>query len=89
MLIEFDQNTMANMTAALDYLCKMIPADKDNRDTRKRIAEAMVACAKAGNRSYVDFQNAGFRTLDEITRPRRFNWFGFRWLSSIGAPWLR
>ena len=29
MLIEFDQNTIANMTAALDYVCKKIPADRD------------------------------------------------------------
>jgi hypothetical protein len=89
MLIEFDQNTMANMTAALEYVCKKIPADKDNHDTRKRIADAMIACAKTGRRNYVDFQNAGFRSLDDITRPARFDWFGFRWLSSIGAAWLR
>ena len=83
MLIDFDQNTMANMTAALEYVCKKIPADKDSHETRKRIADAMVASAKAGNRGYVDFQNTGFRALDEIIRPRRFNWFGFRWLSSF------
>jgi hypothetical protein len=88
-MLEFDQSTVANMTAALEYVCKKIPADKDSSDTRKRIADAMVACAKAGNRGYVDFQNAGFRSLDDITRPPRFDWFGFRWLSSIGAPWLR
>ena len=29
MLTEFDQNTIANMTAALEYVCKRIPADKD------------------------------------------------------------
>jgi hypothetical protein len=89
MLIEFDQNTMANMTAALEHVCKKIPADRDNHDTRKRIADAMVACAKTGRRSYVDFQNAGFRSLDDITRPARFDWFGFRWLSSIWAARLR
>ena len=73
MLTEFDQNMMANITAATEYVCKEIPADKDNHGTRKRIADAMVACAKAGNRSYVDFQNAGFRTLDEIAQGPRFN----------------
>jgi hypothetical protein len=26
MLIEFDQNTLANMTAALEFVCKRIPA---------------------------------------------------------------
>ena len=55
MLIEFDQNTVANMTAALDYVCKRIPADRDSRETRKRVADAMIACAKAGSRDYSDF----------------------------------
>jgi hypothetical protein len=32
MLTEFDQNTIANMTAALDYVCKKIPADKDSNE---------------------------------------------------------
>jgi hypothetical protein len=89
MLIEFDQNTVANMTAALEYVCKKIPVDKDSSDTRKRIADAMIASAKAGRRTYLDFQSAGFRSLNDITRPPRLGWFSFRWLSSIGAPWLR
>jgi hypothetical protein len=89
MLIEFDQNTVANMTAALDYVCKRIPADRDSRETRKRVADAMIACAKAGSRDYSDFQNVGFRTLEEITDPPRFNVFGLRWLSSIAKSWLR
>jgi hypothetical protein len=87
MLIDLDQNTVANMTAALEYVCKRIPAGKDCRDTRKRIADAMIASAKAGNAGYVDFQNAGFRALKEISQAPRFNLFG--WLSSIAAPWLR
>ena len=49
MLIDLDQNTVANMTAALESVCKRIPTGKDSRDTRKRIADAMIACAKAGN----------------------------------------
>jgi hypothetical protein len=48
MLIEFDQTTIANMTAALDQVCKKIPADKDGHETRKQIANAMVECAQSG-----------------------------------------
>jgi hypothetical protein len=55
MLIEFDQTTMANMTAALDAVCKRIPPEKDSHEVRKRIADAMVACAKSGRRTLVDF----------------------------------
>ena len=78
MLTEFDQSTVANMTAALDYVCKRISPDKDNQELRKRIANAMVACGHAGKRTLVDFQDAGIKVLDDIAAPRRFNWFGLR-----------
>jgi hypothetical protein len=76
MLLEFDQNTMANMTAALEFVCRQLPKDKDNHETRKRIADAMIACAKAGSRLYPDLKDAGLITLEEITRSGKFNWFG-------------
>ena len=59
MLTEFDQNTIANMTAALDYVCKKIPADKDSTELRKRIADELIQCARSGKRSVIDLQNAG------------------------------
>ena len=76
MLIEFDQNTIANMTAALDYVCKKLPANKDNHECRKRIADAMMACAHSGRITFLDFQNAGMEVLQKIVRPPRFNWYG-------------
>jgi len=83
MLIEFDQNTIANMTAALEHVCKRIPQDRDSHEIRKRIADAMVACGHDGRRSLVDFQSAGMKTLDEIVRPTRFSWSGlWRWTQS-------
>jgi hypothetical protein len=85
LLTEFDQNTMANMTAALEYVCKRIPSEKDTHDFRKRIADAMVACAKSGKRGYVDLQNTGMRELDELLRPPGFGQLWSKWLSSL--PW--
>jgi hypothetical protein len=82
-LTEFDQNTIANMTAALEYVCKRIPPDKDGREIRKRIADAMVACGRAGRRTLVDFQDAGTKVLDEIVRPPGFNWLGLRRLRRL------
>ena len=60
MLTEFDQNTMANMTAALEYVCKKIPVEKDGHGTRKSIADAMVASALQGipNLSWHAIRNA-------------------------------
>ena len=77
-MIDFDQTTMANMTAALDSVCKRIPKDKDSPETRKRIADAMVASAKSGRRTLADFQSVGMKILEEITRPPASRWFGLK-----------
>jgi hypothetical protein len=76
MLTEFDQNTIANMTAALEYVCKRIPLDKDSPDLRKQIGTAMIQCANRGLRTFIDFQNAGTNVLTEALRPPKFNWLG-------------
>ena len=76
MLTEFDQSTIANMTAALEYVCKRIPPDKDTADLRKQIGTAMIECANRGKRTFIDFQNAGTDTLAEILQPAKFEWFG-------------
>jgi hypothetical protein len=78
MLIEFDQTTMANMTAALEHCCNQLPADRDSHETRKRIGDGIVACAKAGRRTLEDFQEADLAVLAEITQPARFSWFGLK-----------
>jgi len=78
LLTEFDQNTIANMTAALEYVCKKIPADKDGYEMRRRIADAIMVCGTDGKRTLVDFQDAGMKVLDEIIRPPKFNWFGLK-----------
>jgi hypothetical protein len=57
MLTEFDQNTIANMTAALDYICKKIPVDRDSTELRKRIAHELANCARSGNAA----QHLGYR----------------------------
>ena len=66
------------MTAALDFICKKIPVGKDLPELRKQIADEMAACAKAGRRNYVDFQEAGAKRLAEITGqqgPKWLSWF--------------
>ena len=83
MLIEFDQNMMANMTAALAYVCKRIPVNKDSYDTRKRIADAMIASAHSGWRTLNDFQNVGLKVLAEITRRSRL-FLALRTMASMG-----
>lgn len=77
MLTKFDQNTIANMTAALEYVCKRIPSDCDTHALRKHIGDAMIASANGGRRTFIDFQNAGLKALDDVTSPSKANWF--RW----------
>src|SRR5581483_8511901 len=82
-LAEFDQSTMANMTAALEFVCRRIPKEKDTHDVRKRIADAMISRAKSGNRDYVDFQSAGMKALDEILRAPKFKRLWSAWVSRL------
>jgi len=77
MLIDFDQNTLANMTAALDTVCKRIPADKDSHDLRRRIGDEIIACAHSGRRNYVDFETAGQKILKDALKPQKRGWFGW------------
>ena len=75
MLIGFDHNTIANMTAALEYVSKKIPADKDTHELRKLIADAMIVSANSGRHTYVDLQGAGLKALADILRPPKSSWW--------------
>jgi hypothetical protein len=77
MLTEFDQNTIANMTAALEFVCKKIPSEDDATDIRKQIANAIIASANEGRRSLTDFQNAGMKALEDLPLSSRSNWFSW------------
>jgi ketopantoate reductase len=59
MLSDFDQSTIANMTAALDFVCKKIAADRDSNELRKRIADELVRCARTGRRTLIELKQAG------------------------------
>jgi len=65
MLIEYDQTTLANMTAALDSVCKKISVGQDSPELRRRIADAMIRVARDGRRTFVDFRAAGMNVLSE------------------------
>jgi hypothetical protein len=71
MLIEYDQSTMANMTAALDSVCEHIPPGRDTSEVRKRIADAMIESARAGRRNFVDFRAAGMKVVAELRSTKR------------------
>ncbi len=74
MLIDLDQTTLTYMTAALEGVCNKIPPEEDSNELRKRIADVMIAAAKADLRSFADFEQAGMKVLNEAIRPGRFKW---------------
>jgi hypothetical protein len=80
MLTEFDQTTIANMTAALDYICKKIPKDRDRNELRKHIAEELMQSARSGKRTVIDLQAAGLKLVENTARRSDSRWFGmFNW----------
>lgn len=82
MLMEFDQTTLAYMTAALEHVCKKIPPDKDTPELRKRIANQMIALARSKKCTIVDLQSAGLETLRAFERESRPQFLGalINWL---------
>ena len=50
-MLEFDSSTLANMTAALDHGCKMLPPQFDTAENRKRLGNALIAAARSHKRS--------------------------------------
>lgn len=79
MLTEFDQTTIANMTAS-DYICKKIPKERDSNELRKRIAEELMQSARSGKRTVIDLQAAGLKLVENTARRSDSRWFGlFNW----------
>jgi ketopantoate reductase len=77
MLTEFDQSTIANITAALDLVCRKIPADRDTNELRKRIADELLQCARIGRRTVIELEQAGMKIIKEVAKPAKSRLFGW------------
>ena len=62
-MLEFDNSTLANMTAALDDACKRLSGNLDTSDNRKRIGDALIAAANAGKRTLIQFTEIAQREV--------------------------
>ena len=78
MLTEFDRSTIANMTAALDFVCKKISADEDSNELRKRIADELMRSARTGRQTLAELENTGMKIVEDAAKPKRSGWFA-RW----------
>jgi hypothetical protein len=65
MMIEggsFDTRTLANMEVALNRVCGKTP-DGEQHEVRKRVAQAILCCAKSGNTTLGALTEAGKKAL--------------------------
>jgi hypothetical protein len=75
-LLTFDQTTLANMTAALEYVCLKLLPDRDNLAIRKFIANEIVAAAREGQTSLGDLTAAGLNIVNSYLFPPKRSWRG-------------
>lgn len=79
-MLQFDQSTLANMTAALEYVCRKLPPDKDNPAIRKYIADEILAEAQKGKVSHGELASVGLRVVNGYLFPP-----GRSWLKALGG----
>jgi len=72
-MLEFDTNTLAFMTAALEQSSKKLR--KDTPEARKFIADKLTAFARAGGKSMAVFCEAGEMAVDELDSSTAARWW--------------
>lgn len=73
-LLKFDQTTVANMTAALEFVYLKLPPDRDNPAVRKQVAQAIIAAADDGEASLAELKNAGLKIVNLYLFPPARSW---------------
>ena len=79
-MLQFDQSTLASMTAALEYVCRKLPPDRDNQAIRKYIADEILAAALKGQNSHGDLTGVGLKVVNGYLFPP-----GRAWLKALGG----
>ena len=89
-MLEFDNPTLANMTAALDDACKKLSGDDlDTSENRKRVGDVLIAAANAGKRTLIQFTEVAQREerLISGSRPSTSR-SALSWIRRFGAALL-
>jgi hypothetical protein len=73
-MLHFDQTTLANMTAALEYVCRKLPPKHDNTAIRKHIAAEIVAAAEKGQTSLGNLTTIGLKIVNDLVFPPSRSW---------------
>ena len=69
-MLEFNNTTLANMTAALDHGCKSLHGGLDKADNRKRIGDAITDAARAGKHSLAQLIEVAEQEVVAIRGPK-------------------
>ncbi|MEI9923481.1 MAG: hypothetical protein WDN50_08095 [Bradyrhizobium sp.] len=78
MLTEFDQSTIANMTAALNYVCKKIPMALDGNELRKmNCGRASSMCAHWADARCLIFNKLASRSWTKQRNRQAPCWLGW------------
>jgi hypothetical protein len=59
---DFDSRTLAKMNVALERVCRLSPIGEQH-ETRERIAQSIIRCAKTGQTALGALTEAGERAL--------------------------
>ena len=73
-MLQFDQSTLANMTAALEYVCRKLPPEKDNPAIRNYIADEILAACRKGQRSHEELTDVGLKIVNGYLFPPGRSW---------------
>ena len=73
-MLKFDQTTLANMAAALDYACRKLPRDRDIPAIREYIAGEIVAAANKGTTSLSELSNVALHAVNSYLFPPARSW---------------
>jgi hypothetical protein len=73
-LLNLDQSTLANMTAALEFVCRKLPPDRDNPAIRKYIAQEIVAATDKTPTSLSNLISAGLNVVNSFLFPPARSW---------------
>lgn len=73
-LLNLDQSTLANMTAALEFVCRKLPPDRDNPAIRKFIAQEIIAATDKQPISLGNLTRAGLLVVNNFLFPPTRSW---------------
>ena len=71
-ILHFDQATLANLAAALDYACRQLPQDRDTPAVRPYIADQIVEAANKGASSLHDLPSVALSVVNSYVFPPNF-----------------